>query len=272
MTITLERVPAGGPAREELTALLPGYLRGLGVDAHYPYLPLYWTEAGRFPYLIREQAGPQASPWSGNCPTAAPSKWPSSACCPTSARGAWARRPRARCSPPIRAPGASASWQTTPARCASGARSRRRRPCSRRAKQMANGFWMLSLARRASDPRVRPDRAAPGCAASPRGDAGGHASHPRGRRPGPGGSRARQADHAGHRTGTMPGRGRRRPHRGLCDAGPRLFGHGFVSLIVVAAACRRQGVALRLLQAAVTACDTAKLSRRPTSPMSPPGA
>ena len=50
------------------------------------------------------------------------------------------------------------------------------------------------------------------------------------------------------------------------------FGHGFVSLIVVAAACRRQGVALRLLQAAVTACDTAKLSRRPTSPMSPPGA
>ena len=28
MTITLERVPAGGPAREELTALLPGYLRG----------------------------------------------------------------------------------------------------------------------------------------------------------------------------------------------------------------------------------------------------
>ena len=55
MTITLERVPAGGPAREELTALLPGYLRGLGVDAHYPYLPLYWTEAGRFPYLIREQ-------------------------------------------------------------------------------------------------------------------------------------------------------------------------------------------------------------------------
>lgn len=49
MTITLERVPASGPARDELTALLPGYLRGLGVDAHYPYLPLYWTEAGRFP-------------------------------------------------------------------------------------------------------------------------------------------------------------------------------------------------------------------------------
>ncbi len=37
------------------------------------------------------------------------------------------------------------------------------------------------------------------------------------------------------------------------------FGHGFVSLIVVAAACRRQGVALRLLQAAMAACDTAKL-------------
>lgn len=55
MTITLERVPSSGPARDELAALLPDYLRGLGADPDYPYLPLYWTEAGRFPYLIREQ-------------------------------------------------------------------------------------------------------------------------------------------------------------------------------------------------------------------------
>ena len=65
------------------------------MDAHYPYLPLYWTEAGRFPYLIREQGRTAGFALVRQLPTAAPSKWPSSACCPASARGAWARRPRA---------------------------------------------------------------------------------------------------------------------------------------------------------------------------------
>ncbi|WP_371367681.1 GNAT family N-acetyltransferase [Pseudomonas sp. QL9] len=37
-----------------LAAMLPVYLRELGVGMlAYPYLALYWVEAGRFPYLIR---------------------------------------------------------------------------------------------------------------------------------------------------------------------------------------------------------------------------
>lgn len=37
-----------------LAAMLPVYLRELGVGLlAYPYLALYWVEAGRFPYLIR---------------------------------------------------------------------------------------------------------------------------------------------------------------------------------------------------------------------------
>ena len=137
MTITLERVPASGPARDELTALLPGYLRGLGVDAHYPYLPLYWTEAGRFPYLIREQGRTAGFALVRQLPDSGAFEMAEFCVLPGFRARGLARRPRARCSPPIRAPGASASWQTTPARCASGARSRRRRSCSRRAKQMA---------------------------------------------------------------------------------------------------------------------------------------
>ena len=37
-----------------LAAMLPGYLRELGVGTlAYPYLALYWVESNRFPYLIR---------------------------------------------------------------------------------------------------------------------------------------------------------------------------------------------------------------------------
>lgn len=37
-----------------LSAMLPGYLRELGVESGlYPYLALYWLEPGRRPYLIR---------------------------------------------------------------------------------------------------------------------------------------------------------------------------------------------------------------------------
>lgn len=32
--------------------MLFGYLSELGVDTDYAYLPLYWTEPGRFPYFL----------------------------------------------------------------------------------------------------------------------------------------------------------------------------------------------------------------------------
>lgn len=35
-----------------LAAMLLDCLRELGADEAYPYLPLYWREAGRYPYLI----------------------------------------------------------------------------------------------------------------------------------------------------------------------------------------------------------------------------
>lgn len=43
-----------------LAAMLLDYLRELGADAAYPYLPRYWREVGRYPYLIlsdRQTAG-----------------------------------------------------------------------------------------------------------------------------------------------------------------------------------------------------------------------
>jgi len=43
-----------------LAAMLLDCLRELGADEAYPYLPLYWREAGRYPYLIlsdRQTAG-----------------------------------------------------------------------------------------------------------------------------------------------------------------------------------------------------------------------
>lgn len=39
-------------SQQVLAGMLSDYLRELGVDAEYPYLPLYWEEPGRFPYFI----------------------------------------------------------------------------------------------------------------------------------------------------------------------------------------------------------------------------
>ncbi|CAI0709075.1 GNAT family N-acetyltransferase [Serratia ficaria] len=41
-----------------LAAMLPDYLGELGADIDYPYLPLYWREAGRYPYLIFNERQP----------------------------------------------------------------------------------------------------------------------------------------------------------------------------------------------------------------------
>ncbi len=38
--------------QHELNTMLSDYLTELGVDAKYPYLSLYWTDPGRFPYFI----------------------------------------------------------------------------------------------------------------------------------------------------------------------------------------------------------------------------
>lgn len=50
MKIEIEAIPSS--SQNELKAMLFGYLSELGVDTDYAYLPLYWTEPGRFPYFI----------------------------------------------------------------------------------------------------------------------------------------------------------------------------------------------------------------------------
>ena len=246
MTITLERVPAG-PAREELTALLPGYLRG---------------GRGR-PLPVSAAVLDRSRPLSLSDPRAGPDRR-------LRPGPATARQRRLRNGRVLRAarlpragPGAQAArafaahpgaWRigimaTTPARCASGARSRRRRPQPPREADGEDGFWMLSLPgappTRASDQTAPPQDAQQVRVATP-------ADTPA----------ILAVDALAWRIPRAPGRSRGPSNRDnagsrstpaaswLCDAGPRLFGHGFVSLIVVAAACRRQGVALRLLQAA----------------------
>lgn len=53
-TIQVEVRLAAPDEEPLLAAMLPIYLRELGVGLLvYPYLALYWVEAGRFPYLIR---------------------------------------------------------------------------------------------------------------------------------------------------------------------------------------------------------------------------
>ncbi|CAI8886639.1 MULTISPECIES: GNAT family N-acetyltransferase [Pseudomonas] len=44
--------PALESEKAHFEAMLPGYLRELGVEGEYPYLPLYWQEPGRFAYLL----------------------------------------------------------------------------------------------------------------------------------------------------------------------------------------------------------------------------
>nr|NLU59036.1 GNAT family N-acetyltransferase [Pseudomonas sp. BIGb0427] len=44
--------PALEREKQHFEAMLPEYLRELGVDGDYPYLPLYWQEPGRFAYLL----------------------------------------------------------------------------------------------------------------------------------------------------------------------------------------------------------------------------
>ncbi|OKB68266.1 GNAT family N-acetyltransferase [Serratia marcescens] len=58
MSFSLEQ--ASRAQRPLLAAMLSDCLRELGADQAYPYLPLYWREAGRYPYLIlndRQTAG-----------------------------------------------------------------------------------------------------------------------------------------------------------------------------------------------------------------------
>ncbi|HGM5485540.1 TPA: GNAT family N-acetyltransferase [Serratia marcescens] len=58
MAFSLEQAPLA--QRPLLAAMLSDCLHELGVDGDYPYLPLYWREAGRYPYLMlsdRQTAG-----------------------------------------------------------------------------------------------------------------------------------------------------------------------------------------------------------------------
>ncbi|HGH4788793.1 TPA: GNAT family N-acetyltransferase [Serratia marcescens] len=58
MAFSLEQ--ASLAQRPLLAAMLSDCLRELGVDGDYPYLSLYWREAGRYPYLMlsdRQTAG-----------------------------------------------------------------------------------------------------------------------------------------------------------------------------------------------------------------------
>ena len=271
MTITLERVPAGGPAREELTALLPGYLRGLGVDAHYPYLPLYWTEAGRFPYLIREQGRTAGFALVRQLPDSGAFEMAEFCVLPDfRARGLGAQAARALFAA-HRAPGASASWQqrrraallahgraaggraaaarsrwrTDSGCCPCPARLRPARPTRpRRPRMRSKSAWRRRRTRQPSS------RSTPWPWRIPRA---------------PGRSR-------GPSNRTMPGRGRRRPHRGLCDAGPRLFR---TRLCIAHRRRRRLPAPGRGAAPAASGRDRlrySRFSRRPTSPMSPPGA
>ncbi len=50
MSIELSVVPKS--SQGILTTMLVDYLRELGVDTEYPYLPLYWEEPERHPYFI----------------------------------------------------------------------------------------------------------------------------------------------------------------------------------------------------------------------------
>ncbi len=49
--ITIE--PAAQAHRAAVKTMLHDYLHELGATTEYPYLDLYWSEDGRFPYLIR---------------------------------------------------------------------------------------------------------------------------------------------------------------------------------------------------------------------------
>ncbi|WP_148874048.1 GNAT family N-acetyltransferase [Serratia marcescens] len=58
MAFSLEQ--ATRAQRPLLAAMLSACLRELGADGDYPFLPLYWREIGRYPYLIlsdRQTAG-----------------------------------------------------------------------------------------------------------------------------------------------------------------------------------------------------------------------
>lgn len=58
MAFSLEQ--ATRAQRPLLAVMLSDCLRELGADGDYPYLPLYWREVGRYPYLIlsdRQTAG-----------------------------------------------------------------------------------------------------------------------------------------------------------------------------------------------------------------------
>ncbi|HEB0101022.1 TPA: GNAT family N-acetyltransferase [Serratia marcescens] len=58
MAFSLEQ--ATHAQRPLLAVMLSDCLRELGADGDYPYLPLYWREVGRYPYLIlsdRQTAG-----------------------------------------------------------------------------------------------------------------------------------------------------------------------------------------------------------------------
>ncbi|BEM13977.1 hypothetical protein SM14VA7_18030 [Serratia marcescens] len=58
MAFSLEQ--ASLSQRPLLAAMLSDCLRELGADGDYPYLPLYWREVGRYPYLMlsdRQTAG-----------------------------------------------------------------------------------------------------------------------------------------------------------------------------------------------------------------------
>ena len=95
MAFSLEQ--ATRAQRPLLAVMLSDCLRELGADGDYPYLPLYWREVGRYPYLIlsdRQTAGFALV----RCWTAPPSKWRSSTSSPSGGTPGWGNGPPTPCS------------------------------------------------------------------------------------------------------------------------------------------------------------------------------
>lgn len=260
MTMMLKPVPAHGPARDELARLLPDYLRGLGAETDYPYLPLYWTEAGRFPYLILEADQTAGFALVRRLPDSGVFEMAEFCILPAfQRRGLGARAARAlfsahpgawRISVMVDNASALRFWRAVAPEASMQAP---------RVEDGADGFWTLFLPAHACDQRAQTLEDAPGAPwirlATPTDTPDLLATDALARSDPARARRITQAVEQGQCQIAVDAD----RIMGYVMQDHDFFGHGFVSLVVVAPDCRRRGVALRLMQAATAACKTPKL-------------